>query len=137
MKKIERIVERIATDELLDGNRLSSDALPEFLYHATYKPLLNKIKRHGLGATARTFWEDSKPGVVYLADDPCVAESYAEANENCNEDWLDMIVVLEVRTSDLDSSRLVVDRNERANDDEVHTYEYHGIIPFSSLKKID
>ena len=138
MKNIEqRIVERIATDELLDENRLSSDALPEFLYHATYEPLLDDIKRHGLGATSRTFWEDSKPGVVYLADDPYVAESYAEANENCDEDWLDQIIVLELRTSDLDSSQLFVDRNERANEDEVHTYEYHGVIPFSSLKKFD
>jgi len=34
---------------------------------------LPSIRKKGLGNTQRTFWEDSKPGVVYLADDPNVA----------------------------------------------------------------
>jgi RNA:NAD 2'-phosphotransferase (TPT1/KptA family) len=62
---------------------------PQKLYHATYKALLPKIRKSGLGNTKKTYWEDSKPGIVYLAADPDIAESYAEANENCPEEWLD------------------------------------------------
>ncbi len=101
--------------------------IPQYLYHATYRPLLRKIKKLGLGNTKRTYWDDSKPGVVYLANDPDVAQSYAEANQNCNEDWLDQIVVLKIKTSDLDQDKLSIDQNVR-NDDQPSTFEYHGII---------
>lgn len=58
----------------------------DFLYHATYTPLLDSIKKTGLGGTTQTYWEDSKPGTVYLSIDKDVAISYAEANENIPED---------------------------------------------------
>ena len=52
------------------------------LYHATYKPLLKKIQADGLDTTkSKKAWEDSKPGLVYLAKDIDVAGSYAEASE--------------------------------------------------------
>jgi hypothetical protein len=57
----------------------------EYLYHATYKPLLNNIKKKGLGGNNKKNWNDSKDNVVYLADDPDIAESFAEANEEINE----------------------------------------------------
>lgn len=41
----------------------------KYLYHATYLPLLESIKKTGLGGTTQTYWEDSKPGVVYLSTD--------------------------------------------------------------------
>lgn len=109
---------------------------PQYLYHATYRPLLAKIRKTGLGNTKRTFWDDSKPGVVYLADDPDIAESYAEENENCNEDWLDEIIIFKIPIIALDQSKLFVDKNvliDTNNGEIPHTYEYHGIIPFDSL----
>ena len=107
----------------------------EFLYHATYKPLLDSIRRTGLGGTKNTWWEDSIPGVVYLADDPDIAESYAEANESVDDEWLDEIVVFEVNVSDIDASKLYVDENVRS-DEPPHTYEYHGTIPYALLKVV-
>ena len=105
-----------------------------YLYHATYKPLLNSIKKNGLGNTKRTNWEDSKRGVVYLASDKDVAESYAESAENINEEWLDEIIILKVNVKDLDKNKLKIDENVLLDEDEVpETFEYHGIIPFSKL----
>lgn len=105
-------------------------SVPKFLYHATYKPLLRNIKKKGLGNTKRKFWQDSVPGVVYLADDPDVAQSYAEsADELPNDDWYDEIIVLKINTNDLDQSKLQIDQNVRLDEGEQpHTYQYHGII---------
>lgn len=107
----------------------------EFLYHATYKPLLDNIRKTGLGGTKNAWWEDSVQGVVYLADDPDIAESYAEANDNVDDKWLDEIVIFEVNVSDIDASKLCVDENVRS-DEPPHTYEYHGTIPYSALRII-
>jgi hypothetical protein len=103
----------------------------EFLYHATYEPLLGSIKTKGLGVTSETNWEDSKPGVVYLALDPLVAESYAETSERVPEEWLDQIVVLKIRTSNLDSNKLFSDENVIDGQD---TLEYHGVIPPENIE---
>lgn len=102
---------------------------PDILYHATYKPLLKSIQEKGLGNTKQTYWQDSKPGVVYLATSEEVAESYAEANEQCPEEWLDQIVVLKIKTSDLDKNALCVDQNVILDENDLpETFEYHGII---------
>jgi hypothetical protein len=106
--------------------------IPAYLYHATYRPLLKSIKQHGLGGDkAQAKWEDSKPGVVYLATDPNVAESYAEASDVVPDEWLDQIVILKVAASKLDKSRLFIDQN--VQDNEGDTLEYHGVIPFSNI----
>ena len=103
-----------------------------WLYHATYRPLLKSIKAHGLGGDrAQAKWEDSKPGVVYLARDPDVAESYAESSDVVPDEWLDQIVVLKIRADQLDPSRLFVDQNVQDNAGD--TLEYHGVIPVTSL----
>ena len=78
-------------------------------------------------------WEDSK-NVVYLADDPDVAESYAEESELVNEDWLDEIVMFKIDINNLDSNSLKNDANVR-NDDQ-STFEYHGVIPYEFLIRI-
>jgi type III secretion system FlhB-like substrate exporter len=105
---------------------------PQWLYHATYRPLLKSIKAHGLGGDrAQAKWEDSKPGVVYLALDFNVAESYAESSDVVPEDWLDQIVILKIAASKLDKSRLFVDQN--VQDNEGDTLEYHGVIPLSNI----
>lgn len=102
--------------------------LPNFLYHATYRPLLQSIKKHGLGGDkAQSYWEDSKPGVVYLAIDPNIAESYAEANDIVDDEWLEKIIILKISTEKLDKSKLFLDKNVLDNTGD--TVEYHGIIP--------
>lgn len=106
----------------------------EYLYHATYKPLLDSIKANGLGNTSETNWQDSQPGVVYLAIDPDIAQSYAETNETVNEDWLDQIVILKIATKDLDKDKLQIDSNVRVEDNQATTFEYHGVIPFDKCE---
>ena len=104
----------------------------EYLYHATYRPLLQSIRAHGLGGDkAQAKWEDSKPGVVYLAIDPNVAESYAESSDVVPEDWLDEIVIIKIAASKLDQSRLFIDQNVQDNAGD--TLEYHGVIPMDSM----
>jgi GNAT superfamily N-acetyltransferase len=97
----------------------------EYLYHATYRPLLKSIQAQGLGNTTQSQWTDSQPGVVYLARDPEVARSYAETAESVPEDWLDQIVVLVIDARQLDPKKLHTDRNVMDDDS---TLEYHGVI---------
>ena len=108
--------------------------VPDTFYHATYKALLPSIKRTGLDTRkAALAWEDSKPGIVYLANDPGVAESYAEASEDVSDDIYDSgIVILKVASKDLDLSKLKDDSNVLEDDSD--TYEYHGQIPWSKIK---
>lgn len=108
---------------------------PSILYHATYKPLLAKIKRDGLDTTkSKKAWEDSKPGLVYLATDIDVAGSYAESSEMVPDSYLDNIIVLHIDTSKLDLTKLSVDRNVQDNDGD--TLEYNGVIPYSAIAKV-
>jgi hypothetical protein len=82
-------------DNLVSEITESLNNIPKYLYHATYRPLLKKIKKMGLDTSAsKKAWEDSVSGYVYLALDPDVAESYAESSEEVPEDWLDEIVIL-------------------------------------------
>ena len=109
----------------------------KYLYHATFGPLLEYIENKGLGNTKITQYEDSKPGVVYLAFDPDVAVSYCEANDRVDEDWLDDIYVLEIPINKLDKSKLFIDNNVKLDEDkEASTVEYHGVIPWSSISVI-
>ena len=108
--------------------------VPQYFYHATYKPLLPSIKKTGLDTSeAKLAWEDSEPGIVYLANDPYVAESYAETSEMVDDEWLDEIIILKVASKDLDLSKLHDDRNVRS-DEPSDTFEYHGVIPWNVLK---
>jgi hypothetical protein len=107
--------------------------IPPTLYHATYRPLLKSIKQHGLGGDkAQSKWEDSKPGVVYLALDKNVAESYAETSDVVPDDWIDKIIILKISTAGLDTNKFNIDSN--VQDNEGDTLEYHGIIPISNIK---
>ena len=107
--------------------------VPLTLYHATYSPLLKSINQHGLGGDkAQPNWEDSKPGVVYLALDKNVAKSYAEASDVVPDDWIDKIVILKIATAGLDPNKFNIDSN--VQDNEGDTLEYHGIIPVSNIE---
>lgn len=115
---------------------LKEAADQQYLYHATYKPLLKKIKERGLDTRdSKKAWEDSVPGYVYLAKDFDVAASYAESSEMVPEEWLDQIVVLTIDSTKLDSDKLFDDANVRNETSD--TVEYRGVIPFSSIVKIE
>ena len=106
--------------------------VPQYLYHATYKPLLKKIKERGLDTNdSKKAWDDSIPGYVYLALDPYVAESYAEESEMVPESWLDKIIILKIDTNKIDKSNLFLDQN--VQDNEGDTLEYRGVIPLEAL----
>ena len=119
LKKLNNLYNSIINENIEEN-------FPQYLYHATYKPLLKSIIQNGLGNTTNTYWDDSKPGVVYLAKDPDIAISYAETNEAVDEAWLDEIIVLKINTDDLDKSKLKIDENVKDNAGD--TLEYHGII---------
>ena len=107
----------------------------DILYHATYKPLLAKIQASGLDTSkSKRAWEDSKPGLVYLAKDIDVAGSYAESSEMVPDSWIDNIIVLHIDASKLDPSKLSIDRN--VQDNEGDTLEYDGVIPWSAIVKV-
>ena len=103
----------------------------DVLYHATYGAFVDSIMKNGLGgAGAQQQWEDSKPGYVYLARDPEVAESHAEANEEVPDEYIDDIVVFAIDTSKLDMDKLDDDPNIMDDDS---TLAYKGVIPTSAL----
>ena len=100
--------------------------VPSILYHATYKQRLKNIQLKGLGAGGRRNWPDSRPGVVYLALTPDVAESYAEtAMDDLDVDW--DIIILKIDTTKLDPSKFYLDSN--VQDNQGDTVEYYGVIP--------
>lgn len=109
----------------------TSVILPDVLYHATFEPLLKKIKIEGLGGkSSKKIWEDSKIGTVYLSKEADVAASYAEAalDNDLPESWEDKIVVLAIDCTKLDKSKLFLDQN--VLDNKGDTLEYVGIIPW-------
>ena len=104
----------------------------QIYYHATYQPVMKNILRQGLGGSgAQANWDGSKPGVTYLALDPHVAISYAEANDEVPEGWLDQIVVLAIDGKSLNQKYIKDDSNVLDDDS---TKEYHAIIPPSAFK---
>ena len=116
-----------------------NSSIPTKLYHATYKQFLESIKEKGLGNTKKKMWSDSKLGVVYLAADPWTAESYAEESEWLDsvatpDDYIDNIIILEVDTTKLDSSKFYIDENVLLDDGEENsTWEYYGVIPWEAI----
>ena len=115
-------------------NETLTQQVPDMLYHATYKALLPMIKKAGLDTRKSALaWEDSKPGIVYLANDPDVAESYAESADEVSDEIYDSgIVVLKIPTKGLELNKLHDDRNVQGDDSD--TYEYHGQIPWSRIQ---
>ena len=120
-------------DALMSLNEELTQQVPDVLYHATYKALLPLIKKGGLDTRKSALaWEDSKPGIVYLANDPYVAESYAEAAEEVSDEIYDSgIIILNIPIKGLDISKLHDDRNVQEDDSD--TYEYHGQIPWEKI----
>ena len=106
--------------------------VPQTLYHATYAPLVNSILKNGLGGRRQPMWEDSVEGVVYMATDASIAESYAETSDIAYDRFDDVdIVIFEIDTNYLNLDKLSLDRNVLENDGS--TFEYNGIIPIGAL----
>jgi RNA:NAD 2'-phosphotransferase (TPT1/KptA family) len=102
-------------------------SLSKILYHATYKPFLKSIKKNGLTPNTTKNYEDSKDNVIYLAKDKNVAESYAETSDKVPKEYLDQIVILKIKTDNLDKVKFNIDGNVKNNKGD--TLEYQGVIP--------
>lgn len=111
--------------------------IPEVVYHATYRHLLDSILEHGLGHSEhrpQSMWSDSDPTQVYLAENIDVALSYAETAEYAEDDWLDNVVVIGIYTNQLNTSKLRLDPNLQDNTGD--SFIYDGVIPCKSFKNV-
>ena len=106
---------------------------PVTLYHATFRAYLPSILSRGLGATQHKSWTESADGVVCLADDEDLAESFAEcADAVAPEVYASGIAVLEVDVRNLD---IKPDRNI-IHEGDIHEWEYTGVIAPCNLKVV-
>lgn len=106
----------------------------KYLYHATPKDNLKRIKKEGITPNSNHHWSDSK-NYVYLATDPEIAYDFVVTSEY-NDDF-DQIAILEIPVRELNLQKLRADSNVDFEDaDEIYSYEYDGVIPFSSISRI-
>jgi len=124
--------------------KLSKEQLPKYLYHATYGPYFEQIKRDGAIKIKPPHknWifsnEYDTIDAIYLAGDPDVAISYAETSETTEEELLENIILLTIDTSKLDKSQLYIDHNVKLDSNKKYnkeelTYEYYKDIPLSAI----
>lgn len=117
------------------------------LYHATYKPYWEEIKKSGrLKSGIHSNWEGlSDGGLIYLSKDYDNAVSYAETAEDIPEEFLDQIIVLEIDADKLDLDSLDLDHNQAyRNYDEVNIedpftwveLEYSKPIPLNYIRRV-
>lgn len=108
-----------------------------YLYHATYAPLIESIKRNGIDSSLSQFnWIDSKVGVNYLSRDPFIAFNYAKASSTVPESYLREIVILTISSSKLDKMKLFSATNTTCFDDD-STIECRNVVPYDSILKIE
>ena len=114
------------------------------LYHATYKPYWEEIKKSGaLRPTAHSNW-DISGDFIYLSRDPDNAFSYTETSELVPKEYLDQIVVLEIDANKLNLDLLDCDHNQAYGADgyevdyeDPQTWEemqYAGNIPLNAVR---
>jgi hypothetical protein len=111
--------------------------IPEVIYHATYKHLLDSIIANGLGhpdGKPQKMWSGSDSTMVYLALDIDVALSFAETAEEAEDDWLDNVIVIAVSTNNIDLTKLRLDPN--ILDNEGDSFIYEGVIPHTAFKRV-
>lgn len=126
----------------------------QYLYHATPSCYISSIKKHGLGGRIPRirFWDyegtpyEKITQGCFLSTDEYVAESYVECSElfeelaDAYEERYDKeleIAVFRIDINDLDINLLSVDTNQQRNGDDVLSYFYNGVIPFSKLTRIE
>ena len=110
--------------------------MSNYLYHATYKPLLRSIKKQGLVPGTRKNWDFSNSSVICLATDEYIAESYAETAELIPDSYFDNIIVFKINVDDLDQSKLAKDENVDGGDGE-DTFQYSGNIDYKLLTLVE
>ena len=121
---------------------LPKDKIPEFLYHATYKPYLNEIKKDGKISInpPHDNWEMDNDRCIYLAANKDMARSFAETSDYVPEDFLNEIVILKIPSNKLDLEYLELDPNiDLYFDPEGLTdfcYAYYKDIPFSAVQEL-
>lgn len=120
------------------------------LYHATYKPYWEEIKKEGFIKPGKhSNWPDifKTYRYIYLSTDYDNAYSYAETAEDVPEGYLDQIVVLEIDADKLDIDHISADENQiyDSADDEGRSIEdpstwveleYDKPIPVSAIRKV-
>lgn len=122
----------------------------DFLYHATYKPYWEEIKKDGyIRPGKHTNWDDryKTTRAIYLATDYDNAVYYAKNAENVPKELLNQIVVLKINANKLDVDQLDADSNQiyDSDDDEGRSIEdpytwkevqYYKPIPISAIVKV-
>lgn len=116
-----------------------------YLYHATYAPYVEEIKKSGyIKPGEHKNWDFSNKSVIYLSKDLDNAISYAETSDEVPEEYLDQIVVLKIDPRYLDIDKLDIDHNQAYWDyEEVDIedpttwieFEYSGKIPIKAIKE--
>ena len=122
----------------------ANNILP-YLYHATYRQLVNEIMKDGIipgGKNIRNYdWAEKN--YVYLSESDENAISFVETSENENvpESWLDDIVVLKIDANKLDLTKLEKDTNWNPDisdsDTDWQSYQYKGVVPPNLILSID
>ena len=108
-----------------------------YLYHATYGPLIESIKRNGIDSSLSEFnWIDSNLGVNYISRDPFMAFNYAKVSSTVPESYLRDIVILTIHSNKLDKMKLFSATNTTCFDDD-STIECRSVIPYDSILKIE
>lgn len=120
----------------------------KIVYHATYKPYWEEIKKEGfIKPGAHQNWGDvfKTKDNIYLSKDYYNALSYAETAEEAPEELLNQIVVLEIDADKLDVDHLDPDHNQVYDYDGEIQWEdpltwvelqYDLPIPVSAVKKV-
>ena len=123
------------------------------LYHATFMRFYDSIMEHGLGGehVREKTYSFSVDGLVYLATNPSIAESYAECCELVEDIEGELpkdltIVVFEIDCSFLDMTKLRADDNVKESEKDMidddgefvgpSCYQYAGVIPVAALREL-
>lgn len=115
------------------------------VYHATYKPYWEEIKKEGFIKSGKHQNWNISQSYIYLSKDYYNALSYAETAEDVPEELLNQIIVLEIDADKLDVDHLDPDHNQVYDyDGEVQLedpltwveLQYDLPIPVSAVKKV-
>ena len=129
----------------LDDYRVSDLIGTDTLYHATYQPYWEEIKKFGrIKPGVHSNWGSNfqTDQAVYLSRDFDDAVDFAETAESTPQEYLKDIVVLEIDANKLDFDLLDIDRNQAYGYNDVNVedplswveFSYSGPIPVSYIK---
>ena len=109
------------------------------LYHATYNKFRDTILSEGLRTEMKPNWKGMQHcGVIYLASDAEIAESFVECADVDDETMESGICIFELDSLDIDETMLKQDPNIILEDDEeAYSFIYPQYIPATALKLIN